>query len=188
MPQSKSQLKSPIKSVVKSINIEVEVKSKRWLEINDIEKFIKSQSVKLIELSPLKKYLKNGSLFEASISLCSNTQIKKINQQFRNIDKPTNVLSFANLDEKIIQKHGLKNAIGKAKYIFLGDIILGFEYIKNEAKNNNKKFNEHLTHLVIHGILHLIGYDHEDLKMASVMENLEIKILKQLGINNPYSK
>lgn len=65
---------------------------------------------------------------------------------------------------------------------------MGFEYIKNEAENNNKKFNDHLTHLVIHGILHLIGYDHEDAKMASEMENLEIKILKQLGINNPYLK
>ena len=188
MPQSKSYLKLPIKLVAKSINIEVEVKSKRWLEIANIEKFIQSQSAKLIELSPLKKFLKNGTLFEISISLCSNSQIKKINQQFRNIDKSTNVLSFANLDEKIIQKLGLKNAIGKPKYLFLGDIILGFEYIKNEAENNNKKFNDHLTHLVIHGILHLIGYDHEDAKMASEMENLEIKILKQLGINNPYLK
>ena len=63
---------------------------------------------------------------------------KKINQEFRKNDKPTNVLSFGNLDENIIQKYGLEKAIGNNKYIFLGDIILSYEYILKEAESHNK--------------------------------------------------
>ena len=183
------------KSLLSQLNIDIEHKSKKWLEVKNeiksIEKFLKSRTQNLITLSPLKKFIDKEINFEISISLCSNSQIKKINQQFRNIDKPTNVLSFGNLDEKIIQEAstkeiGLKKAIGASKYVFLGDIIFGYEYIKSEAKKDSKNFNDHLTHLLLHGILHLIGFDHENHKMAEEMENLEIKILQQLNINNPY--
>lgn len=175
------------KSLFKRVNIEIDIKSKKWLQIKNIEELIVTQSNKLIELSPLKKYLYDID-FELAIMLCSNPQIKKINQQFRNINKPTNILSFANLDEKLIQMHGLDKAINSAKYVFLGDLVLSYDYIFNEANKDNKNFNEHLTHLIIHGILHLIGYDHIDSQMAHKMESLEIKILNKLGIENPYLK
>jgi probable rRNA maturation factor len=172
----------------KLVNIDIERRSKKWLEVKNIEKFIKSQTQKILENSPLKEFLEQKICFDLSISLCSNLQIKKINQEFRNKDEPTNVLSFGNLDEKIIQKSGLKKAIGVSKYVFLGDIILSYEYILNEAKNHKKNFNDHLTHLILHGILHLIGNDHEEEKMAKIMESLEIKILNKLNINNPYNQ
>ena len=170
------------------MNIDIEVRSKKWLEIKNIEKFIESQAKKILENSPLEEFLKQKIHFDLSISLCSNLQIKKINQEFRQNDKPTNVLSFGNLDENIIQKHGLKKAIGNNKYIFLGDIILSYEYISKEAKSHKKDFKDHLTHLILHGILHILGHDHEKLKMAKIMENLEIKILKEFNINNPYNQ
>jgi probable rRNA maturation factor len=170
------------------VSVEVELRSKQWLEVKNIEKFIKSQAQKILENSALEKFLKKEICFHLSISLCSNLQIKKINREFRNQDKPTNVLSFGNLDEKIIQLEGLKQAIGTNKYIFLGDIILSYEYILKEAKSQGKIFHDHLTHLTAHGILHLLGHDHEEEKMAKIMENLEIKILKKLNINNPYKQ
>ncbi len=183
-----SEFKFSNKKLRKLVNIDIEIRSQKWLELKNIEKFIKSQTKKLLEASPLEEFLKQEIHFDLSISLCSNLQIKKINQQFRKIDKPTNVLSFGNLDEKIIQKHGLKKAIGINKYIFLGDIILSYEYIVKEASNHEKDFKDHLTHLILHGILHLLGHDHEKLQMAKIMENLEIKILKQFNINNPYNQ
>jgi len=183
-----SESKFSKKLLRKLIKVEVELRSKKWLETKNIEKFIKSQTQKIIEISPLEKFLEKEICFHLSISLCSNSQIKKINREFRNKNNPTNVLSFGNLDEKIIQQEGLNNAIGLNKYIFLGDIILGYEYILKEAKNQEKFFNDHLTHLIAHGILHLIGHDHEEEKMAKIMENFEIKILNKLNINNPYNQ
>jgi probable rRNA maturation factor len=172
--------------VRKLVNIDVEVKSKKWLDIKNIEKFIESQTLNILAKSPLAEFFDKKINFDLSISLCSNLQIKKINREFRGKDKSTNVLSFGNLDEKIIQKSGLNKAIGINKYIFLGDIILGYEYILKEAKDHEKDFKNHLTHMLLHGILHIIGYDHEEEKMAKIMENLEIKILQELNINNPY--
>lgn len=183
-----SQPKFLNKFVRKLVNIDIEVKSKKWLELKNIEKFIESQTLKILAKSTLAEFLDKKINFDLSISLCSNLQIKKINREFRGKDKPTNVLSFGNLDEKIIQQSGLNKAIGTNKYIFLGDIILGYEYILNEAKNHKKNLKDHLTHLLLHGILHLLGHDHEEEEMAKIMENLEIKILKEFNINNPYKQ
>ena len=182
-----SQPKFSNQFVRELINIDIEVKSKKWLELKNLEKFIELQTYNILTKSPLAQFLHKKINFGLSISLCSNLQIKKINRQFRHQDKPTNVLSFGNLDEKIIQQSGLNKAIGTNKYIFLGDIILGYEYILNEAKQHQKDFKNHLTHMLLHGILHIIGYDHEGEKMAKIMENLEIKILQKLNINNPYN-
>ena len=183
-----SKSKFSNRTLSRLVNIDIEVRSKKWLEIKNIEKFIESQAKKLLENSPLEEFLKQKIHFDLSISLCSNLQIKKINREFRKNDKPTNVLSFGNLDEKIIQKHGLEKAIGNNKYIFLGDIILSYEYILNEAESHKKNLKDHLTHLILHGILHILGHDHEKEKMAKIMENLEIKILKKFNINNPYNQ
>ena len=176
-----SQPKFSNKIVRKLVNIDIEVKSKKWLEIENIEKFIESQVIKILVKSPLVEFLNKKINFDLSISLCSNLQIRKINREFRGKDKPTDVLSFGNLDEKIIQQSGLNKAIGVNKYIFLGDIILSYEYILKEANDNEKDFKNHLTHLLLHGILHLLGHDHEEEKMAKIMENLEIKILQELN-------
>jgi len=177
MPQSKLSNNT--------INIDIDFMSKKWQLIKNIDEFVMDSATQIIKLSPLSKFLKNR-IIDLSISLCSNSQIQKINKKYRQIDLPTNILSFANLDEKNIQLNGLNKTIGKAQFIYLGELILSYEYIQNEIKINHKNYYHHLTHLLTHGILHLIGYDHEDELMAKKMENLEIKILKKLNINNPY--
>lgn len=168
------------------INVDLETRSKKWLEEKTAEKFIKKTCEKLILLTELEKLLKKNFILEIAISLVSDAQMKKINQQFRDKNKATNVLSFPNLDENLIRKEGLKKAVGSANYLLLGDIVLSYETIKKESLAQKKKFHDHLTHLLLHSILHLIGHDHQDEKMARKMEKLEIKILQSLKIKNPY--
>jgi probable rRNA maturation factor len=141
------------------IAVDVVTKNKKWV---GKEKLVERLAKKLISLV-------KSDAQEISISLVSDRQMKKINSQFRDKNKPTNVLSFPAFDR-----------------LFLGDIVIAYETLEREAKEQKKKFNDHLTHLILHSILHLLGHDHEEEKMAQKMEKLEIKILKQLDIENPY--
>jgi probable rRNA maturation factor len=169
---------------------DIAIKSKKFQEQKNINKFIENIVLKIIALTDLKKFLSKKYQLEINFSLVSDLQMKKINYNFRQKNKATNVLSFSYLDELKIQEIGFNNFLKKhlemQKFLVLGDIVLAYETIKKEAILENKKFNDHLTHLIVHGILHLIGYDHEQEKMAKIMEELEIKILKKLQIENPY--
>lgn len=168
------------------IIVDVVTKSKKWSVEKNIEKFVEKTCQKIIPLTDLKKIIKKDFTLEVAVLLVCDSQMKKINFEFRQKNKPTNVLSFPALDEKLIRKVGIKKAASAAQHLFLGDIIISYETVKKESLAQKKKFNDHLTHLILHSILHLIGYDHEDKKMAKIMENLEIKILKTLQIKNPY--
>lgn len=168
------------------IFIDVATKSKKWNEEKNIEKFIEESCKKIIPLTDLQKILKKNFTLEIAISLVSNQMIKKINFEFRNKNKPTDVLSFSNLDEKLLRKIGITKLVQGTNHLFLGDIVIAYEITKKESLAQKKNFYDHLNHLLLHSILHLIGHDHEEKKMAEEMENIEIKILKKLGIKNPY--
>ena len=107
---------------------------------------------------------------ELSIMLCDDAMIQQLNAQWRDKDKPTNVLSFP----------------GETGDILLGDIVISMDTVAREAALENKSVEDHVTHLIVHGFLHLFGYDHETDDEAVEMESLETKILGQLGIANPY--
>ena len=109
---------------------------------------------------------------EVSILLAHNDLVQTLNREYRGKDKPTNVLSFETEE--------------KGPYAPLGDIILAREIIIKEAEEQLKSEKEHFIHLVVHGTLHLLGYDHENEEDAENMENMEIWILQRLGIKNPY--
>lgn len=168
------------------ISVDLACKSKKWQEVKSVEEKITATCKKIILLTDLKKILTPNFHLEVAISLVSDAQIKKINSQFRGKNKATNVLSFSNLDENFIRQFGLKKAVGSSKYLLLGDIIIAYETVKKESLAQKKKFYDHLTHLLLHAILHLIGFDHEEEKMAEKMEAAEIKILKHFKIKNPY--
>lgn len=106
---------------------------------------------------------------EIAVVLADDAFAQQLNRDYRGKDKPTNVLSFPN-DEA-----------GQ-----LGDIVLAFETVEREAAEQGKSFKHHAVHLLVHGTLHLLGYDHEIEKEAARMEKLEIKILDKLGVANPY--
>lgn len=107
---------------------------------------------------------------ELSIALVSDTDIQELNHTYRDKDKPTNVLSFP--------------AIGPAP--IMGDIIIARETVIREAQEKQISVKDHLQHMVIHGYLHLSGYDHETESDAQIMESLEIRALARLGVANPY--
>lgn len=115
-------------------------------------------------------YLKyHDRKMQVSVLFTTPEIIKQINLQYRNIDQATNVLSFPN------------------QHDILGDVVLCYDVIKDEADIQEKSFNDHLTHLVVHSLLHLIGYDHISDEQAQKMEEREIEILKNVfSIRNPY--
>ncbi len=115
---------------------------------------------------------------ELSLLFTDNAQMQGINNQWRSADKPTNVLSFPGSDV----------AVGNPAGPVLGDIILALETIRDEANLDGKPFHDHLTHLLVHGMLHLFGYDHIDDHDAETMESLERRALKALGIDDPYAE
>ena len=128
-----------------------------------------------------RKLIKDGVELEISIVLAHDELVQELNREYRDRDKPTNVLSFAQLDGD----DGWE-APKQPGPCTLGDLILAYETVEKESKEEQKPFDHHLTHLVIHGILHLLGYDHLNDSEAEEMESLEIQILSGLGITNPY--
>jgi len=115
---------------------------------------------------------------ELAVMLTDDAAIRELNRNFRGIDKPTNVLSFPAPPTP-------GEDAGAPRQ--LGDIAIAFETTRAEAVAEGKPFADHLSHLAVHGFLHLIGYDHETEQEAEAMEGLEREILARLGIPDPYA-
>ena len=112
---------------------------------------------------------------EVSLVLADDDFVHVLNRDYRGKDSPTNVLSFENADKP-----------PKGQPWLAGDIIVAYQTVLREAKAQNKTFCAHLAHLLIHGTLHLQGYDHLNIKQAQKMEKLETKIMESLGYQDPY--
>ena len=113
--------------------------------------------------------------YELTIRLVDTVESQQLNHQYRDKDKPTNVLSFPfEVPEGI-------------ELDLLGDIVICADIVEQEASEQHKALEQHWAHMVIHGCLHLLGYDHISDNEALTMEAIEIKLLAQLGYNNPYS-
>ena len=117
---------------------------------------------------------------ELAVMLTDDTGIQTLNSNWRGIDEPTNVLSFPALQPT---GSGMPDDAPR----MLGDIAIAYETTRREADDEQKPFDDHLSHLAVHGFLHLIGYDHEKDDDAETMESLETEILAQLGIPDPYA-
>jgi probable rRNA maturation factor len=135
------------------------------------EKLPQAESLchKVFALLLAKKYVESDE--EIALALSDNAHLQQLNAQFRQIDKPTNVLSFENDTEPC-----------------LGDIAIAYETIAQEAHEQDKSIEDHFTHITLHGILHLLGFDHINEKDAIEMENLETSLLHELNIANPYEE
>ncbi len=110
-----------------------------------------------------------------TVVLSDDAELRDLNRIWRGKDRPTSVLSFPS------------GAIGPDRRRALGDVILGFETVVRDAEAAQKPLAHHLSHLVVHGVLHLMGYDHERPAEARRMEGLEVRVLAGLGISDPYA-
>ncbi len=121
-------------------------------------------------------------LVEVAVRLSDDGEIQRLNRDWRGKDRPTNILSFPMLDDA-----GLKQLGQPGSDLLLGDLALAYETVASEAEARNLPIVAHVMHLLVHGILHLLGHDHADDASADAMEALETRILAGIGIANPYA-
>jgi probable rRNA maturation factor len=119
------------------------------------------------------------ALYELSLVLTTDAEVRILNRMWRGQDKPTNVLSFP----------GDLDIVHDDAPVLLGDVVIAFETTRREVEDDKlaASLSDHLSHLIVHGVLHLLGYDHEIDDEAEAMEQLEIELLAGLGIPNPYA-
>ena len=145
-------------------NIYIYQKEAKWKadEINTIRKVIKATNTQ-----------RNG----LTIRLSNDREVKAFNLKWKGINKSTNILSFLNNDRVFSFEDNM---------IYLGDIIISYDTLLKEVKNKKIDFKDHLSHILIHGILHLKGYTHDKEEDTRLMQNEEKRLLKNLNIKNPY--
>ena len=121
----------------------------------------------------LKQYLDSGDL---TLRVVDTNEMQTLNRHYRHQDKPTNVLAFPFIPFDDTQVND----------VIIGDVVICATVVNSEAKKQNKGRDQHWAHIIIHGCLHLLGYDHNNAEEAKKMESIEIQLLRQLGYTNPY--
>ena len=132
--------------------------------------------------SPFAALLSNDVPAEIAIRLTSDVEVHALNRDYREQDKPTNVLSFPMLEPDELERA----FIFPMGEVMLGDLVLAQGVCSAEAAERSIPVEAHATHLIIHGVLHLLGFDHIEDEEAETMEGLERQILGQLGLHDPY--
>lgn len=162
------------------VNVEIARKDKAWQHYK-----VTKNSIRAVAENILNRFdnLRQVKEFELSILLAGDKEMEELNSRFRKQKKATNVLSFPDLE---LNWRHLLEFKPNLNYMYLGDIAFSYQTIEKEALTYNISFDYHFTFLLIHGILHLIGYDHKSDEESKVMENLEVDILESFSIPSPY--
>jgi probable rRNA maturation factor len=127
--------------------------------------------------------------YEIAILACDDVHIADLNAEFRDKPTPTNVLSWPAHDLAPDQSGAIPHSPPEPDALMgesLGDIAISYDTCQREAQEMGKQFKDHVTHLIVHGLLHLLGYDHVSDSDATLMEQLEIETLGKMGVSNPY--
>lgn len=162
---------------------EILISDPKWNDVTTDDQLVRFVDAGLAAALPT---VLSGRIAALSIELANDARVAALNRRFRGKPGPTNVLSFP-----AHEAHRLDEALEDAPPgmpIALGDIILAYETVEREARAQGKSVADHLAHLVIHGLLHCLGHDHQDDDEAEAMEALEIRILAGLGVKDPYSR
>ena len=124
---------------------------------------------------------------EVGLVLADDAMLGRLNRQYRGVEGPTNVLSFAT-SEGAAYEGAVSEGVAPESNgpLLLGDVVLAYETVRRESEEQGKRFSDHLCHLVVHGVLHLLGYKHGGEVQAAAMERLEIAALADLGVSDPY--
>ena len=162
------------------MSVDVVIEDARWnaLDLDSLANSAAGATLAYLGLEP--------SAFEISLLACDDPRIAALNADFRGKPQPTNVLSWPSADRGADRDGTKPFAPNPAQEAELGDIALAYGTCLREAEEAGKPMAEHVTHLLVHGILHLLGYDHERDLDATLMERLEVEILGKLGLPDPY--
>lgn len=133
-------------------------------------------------LQKLKWPKNSGVSYEVAVLLSNDEQVHRLNREFRGADKPTNVLSFPSY--QLVD--GDYKGLGLGAEFYLGDVAISYTTLYNESLEQGKDFRSHYLHLLLHGFLHLVGFDHIEEHEADKMEAFEVEILTCFGIKSPY--
>jgi probable rRNA maturation factor len=156
-----------------SLDIDILIEDERWDEVTGLEDLTR----KAVSMAASVAGAELGNM-ELCILFTDDDEIRKLNAEFRDKDKPTNVLSFPSGE----------TPLPDGAPVMLGDIVLASGVVFREAEEQGKPLANHVLHLIVHGMLHLLGYDHEQDDEAEIMEALEIEALARLGLPNPYAE
>lgn len=154
-----------------------------WPDTTDWDTLATAAARAAIERTPYGALLTTAATVEISVRLTSDDEVHELNRQYRQKDKPTNVLSFPMVQPDLIDTVSQNSDDGE---LLLGDIVLAHGVCQREAAEKGVTPQEHATHLLVHGTLHLLGYDHIGDDEAEAMEEIERQALAALGIADPY--
>ncbi|MBT3792487.1 MAG: rRNA maturation RNase YbeY [Rhodospirillales bacterium] len=154
------------------VEIDVAINAGAW---TDADADICAEVIRAARAALKTCEIANGEL---SIVLVDDAFIQTLNRDYRSLDAPTNVLAFENGDDSEQTPEGAPR--------LLGDVVVAFETTAREAQDGGLSFGDHLSHLVVHGVLHLLGYDHIDDDDAQIMAHLEVAVLSEIGVSDPY--
>ena len=175
------QIVTKMSEVILNLTIE----DQRWCEaiadMTQVAEKVKAAAFGYLQTHENLGILKSEKPLGINVCLSNDATVQQLNKQFRGMDKPTNVLSFANLDFENFASENEPFA-----EIELGDIIVAYETMVREAEAENITLYAHFCHLLTHGFLHILGFDHMTDEEAEYMERVEKEILQSIGIDNPY--
>ena len=152
-----------------------------WDSSTDWEALARKAAESAIAQSAFPDLARSVRPVEISVRLTGDDEVRALNAHWRGKDKPTNVLSFP-----LAERYELGQADEEGPELMLGDIIVARGVCEREAAENQVAVEDHAAHLLVHGTLHLLGYDHRDEKEAADMESREVRALERLGIADPY--
>ena len=161
--------------------LEIDIESdEEWDSSTDWSLLVRRAAESALAESAFPQLANGPRPVEISVRLTSDEQVRALNAEWRGKDKPTNVLSFP-----LVEADELDNP-GEGPELMLGDIVLAKGVCEREAAEKAIPVETHATHLLVHGTLHLLGYDHLDDDQATDMEDREVRALARLGIDDPY--
>jgi probable rRNA maturation factor len=164
----------PLEDPEPALAVDILIESEAWRMLPEAEDIVR-RAIAFAATSEADIHHRNAEL---SVLLCDDKTIARLNRQWRGQQKPTNVLSFP--------ASPLPGAV-PAEKTPLGDIAIAYETLARESEESGKTVSDHLSHLVVHGFLHLLGYDHHMDDEAERMERLERDILARIGVADPYA-
>jgi probable rRNA maturation factor len=164
--------------------IEVAVQAEAPWPEEDWEKLIESAVLAALATTPHGELASSPACVEVSVRLTSDAEVHQLNAQYRGKDKPTNVLSFPMIPADLLET--IANTDDGE--VLLGDIVLAHGVCAAEAAEKGVPLAAHASHLIVHGLLHLLGYDHQGTAEADAMESLEREAMAALGLHDPYNR